>query len=838
MAKGKLRVYLGAAPGVGKTFAMLNEARRRCARGTDVVVGYVETHNRPKTEEQLAGLEVMPRQKIEYRGATFEEMDTDAIIRRHPTQVLVDELAHTNVPGSKHEKRWQDVDDLLEAGIDVISTVNIQHLESVNDVVERITGVTQRETLPDDVVRRADQVELVDMSPEALRRRMAHGNIYLPEKVDAALANYFRPGNLAALRELALLWVADKVDDALQQYMEDHGITESWETRERIVVALTGAPGGEHLVRRAARMATRSRGDLLGVHARASEGLAGPPPGLLDAHRKLLEDLGGTYHEVVGADPADTLVAFARAEHATQLVLGSSRRSRAAELVRGSVINKVVRAAGDIDVHVISPMAEGDDATTPRGRPVLSLGISRRRQLLALVIALVGLPLLTFVLAPQRDHVSLGSALLLYLLLVVIVAAVGGAWVAIGTAVAAFLLVNWFFTPPIHQFTISESQNLLALIVFLVVAAVVSVLVTMAARRALEAARARSEAASLVQLAGALVSDRDPLHDIMRQLLTTFGLTAVAVLRPDGEAWQLVASAGESPPGTPEEATATTELPDGALFAYIGPHLTADDRRVLNAFVTQLAVALTSRELRAEAATAAALAEADALRTGLLRAVSHDLRTPLASIKASISTLLADDLDLDDETTRQLEITIDEEADRLNDLVTNLLAMSRLQVGGVQLALADVSIDEIVGRALVSLGERAVAVEADIPEDLPRMEVDPALLERAVANVIDNAIEWTPDTEVVRVVAGALRDAVILRVIDRGPGILPGDREKVFQPFQRLGDSAPGGVGLGLAVARGFTEAVGGTLQVDDTPGGGTTMIFRLPVTCDNGSRR
>src|SRR5205809_4407412 len=278
--RGQLRIYLGNAAGVGKTYDMLCEGHRRAERGADVVVGFVETHGRRHTAELIEGLEVVPRARIAYRGTSFEEMDLDAVLARKPQIALVDELAHTNVPGSRNAKRWQDVEELLEAGIDVISTVNIQHLESVNDVVERITGVQQRETLPDEVVRRADQVELVDSTPEALRRRMAHGNIYQPEKVDAALANYFRPGNLAALRELALLWVADKVDESLQRYMEDHGITASWETRERIVVALTGAPGGEHLIRRASRMATRSKGDLFGVHVRSGDGLAGPAPAM------------------------------------------------------------------------------------------------------------------------------------------------------------------------------------------------------------------------------------------------------------------------------------------------------------------------------------------------------------------------------------------------------------------------------------------------------------------------------------------------------------------------------------------------------------------------------
>jgi two-component system, OmpR family, sensor histidine kinase KdpD len=835
MARGNLRVYLGAAPGVGKTFAMLNEGRRRHDRGTDVVVGFVETHGRARTIEQLGDLEVIRRRTVSYRGSDFEEMDLDAILGRRPQVALVDELAHSNVPGVRNEKRWQDVEQLLDAGIDVISTVNIQHLESVNDVVERITGVQQRETLPDEVVRRADQVELVDSTPEALRRRMAHGNIYKPEKVDAALANYFRPGNLAALRELALLWVADKVDDSLQRYMEDHGITAAWETRERVVVALTGAPGGEHLVRRASRIATRAKGDLLGVHVRAGEGLAGPPPGALERHRALLEDLGGTYHEIVGADPSMALVDFARAERSTQLVMGSSRRSRWSHLLRGSVINRVVRASGDIDVHIISTRSEGEE-TARRPRPrALSLGVSSERQTAAALFALVALPLLTLVLAHERDRVSLGSDLLLYLLLVVVIAVIGGAWVAGLAAVAAFLLVNWYFTPPIHKWTISDGQNVLALFVFLVVAAVVSALVTAAARRAIEAARARSEAASLVRLAGALLSEDDPLPSIMQQLISTFGLRSVAVLRPVGpNAWQVEAHAGEAVLERPEDATATSELPDDALFAYDGPNLTGDDRRVLNAFVAQMAVALASRELRAEASSAVALAEADALRTALLRAVSHDLRTPLASIKASASTLLADDLHLDDETVHQLHETIDEEVDRLNEIVSNLLAMSRLQVGALQLAYSDVGLDEIVGRALVSLGDRAGGVVVDVPDSLPRVHVDPALAERAVANVVDNALAWSPPEQPVRVEAAEVGDEVILRVVDRGPGISAADRDRVFQPFQRLGDArgrGGAGVGLGLAVARGFTEAIGGELQLEDTPGGGTTMTFGFRVS-------
>ena len=362
--RGLLRVYLGAAPGVGKTYAMLEEGRRARDRGRDVVVGFVESYGRPRTQEAIDGLEMVPRKVITYRDCQFEEMDTDAILARHPQRALVDELAHTNVPGSRHVKRWQDVDELLDAGIDVITTVNIQHLESLNDVVERITGARQRETVPDDIVRAADQIEVVDITPEALRRRMVHGNIYGPDKVEAALANYFQIGNLAALRELALLWVANEVDAALEDYRARHGITDPWETRERIVVGLTESPQNEDLIRRSARLAQRLRGELLGVHVGRGEGLVDKQGDRLAEHRQLLEDLGGEYHEVVGDDVASALVDFARAQNATQLVIGSSRRSRWAELVHGSVINRVIRRAGPINVQVMSHEAAREAART------------------------------------------------------------------------------------------------------------------------------------------------------------------------------------------------------------------------------------------------------------------------------------------------------------------------------------------------------------------------------------------------------------------------------------------------------------------------------------------
>src|SRR6266849_6104393 len=382
---GKLRIYLGSAAGVGKTYAMLCEGHRRAERGTDVVIAYVEPHGRPHTAELVEGLEVVPRARLPYRDTTFEEMDLDAVLARKPQVALVDELAHTNVPGSRHAKRWEDVEELLRAGIDVISNVNIQHLESLNDVVQKITGVPQRETVPDAMVRAADQVELVDITPEALRRRMAHGNIYPPEKIDAALTNYFRGGNLAALRELALLWLADKVDEGLQRYRTEHHIQGAWEARERVVVALTGGPEGRALIRRAARIAARSTGgDLLAVHVTKSDGLTGADPAALASQRRLVESVGGTYHQVVGDDISEALLTFARAENATQLVLGASRRSWLAAMLTGPGIgSRTIRGSGDIDVHIVTHAQMGRGRGLPRPRGAITL----RRKIAGYVLA-------------------------------------------------------------------------------------------------------------------------------------------------------------------------------------------------------------------------------------------------------------------------------------------------------------------------------------------------------------------------------------------------------------------------------------------------------------------
>jgi two-component system, OmpR family, sensor histidine kinase KdpD len=834
MARGQLRIYLGAAPGVGKTFAMLEEAQRRRQRGTDVVVGFVESHGRKKTEALLDGLEIIPRRTMTYRGATFTEMDVDAVLARRPTVALVDELAHTNVPGSRNEKRWQDIEELLDAGITVLSTVNIQHLESLNDVVEEITGVVQRETVPDEIVRRADQVELVDQTPEALRRRMVHGNIYTPEKIDAALGNYFRIGNLTALRELALLWLADKVDEQLDRYRAEQGIAGTWEARERVVVALTGGPEGETLIRRAARIAARTKGaDLLAVHVTRSDGLAGADPALLAKQRVLVESLGGTYHEVLGNDIPTALLDFAGGVNATQLVLGASRRGRFAQIFAPGVGVTTTAHSGSIDVHLVTHEQIGRG----RRRPLrVSSALSGRRQLAGFVLAAAGLPLLTYVLALMRGDLSLPSDILLFLALVIAVALVGGLGPALVAAVGGSLLLNYYFTPPIHTWTIAEHENLLALVVFLVVAGSVSAVVDLAARRTREAAHASADAQTLATVAGAVLRGARPLEALLERLRETFSLNSVTLLErqpdaprsPDRQrdpaSWRVAACVGEPPCLAPGEGDVEVPVDENLALALRG-------RRIVEAFAAQAAVALRQERLAAEAAAAKPLAEADRMRTALLAAVSHDLRTPLASAKAAVTSLRSKEVSYTDEDRDELLATADESLDRLSRLVANLLDMSRLQAGALGVSMAPIGLEDAVPKALDELGQAGRSVRLHIPEDLPAVEADPGLLERVLVNVVGNALRFSPIDQPPMVSASEHGGLVELRVVDHGPGIPEQERDQVFLPFQRLGDrDNDTGVGLGLALSRGLAEAMGGTLIPETTPGGGLTMVLALPA--------
>ncbi|HEY4609251.1 MAG TPA: ATP-binding protein [Ilumatobacteraceae bacterium] len=829
MARGRLRVYLGAAPGVGKSHAMIEEGVRRAGRGADVVIGILEATGR-RTVEALAGcLERAPT----VRGNDgCGELDVDALLARRPKVVLVDNLAHRV---DAHTGRWDAVEKLLVHGIDVITTVNISNLESMGDVVATITGSPADETVPDSVVRAADQIELVDMSPEALRRRLAHGHVYPPDRIDTALANMFRPEVLGKLRQLTLLWLADRVEEQLERQTLTDEPDDTRAVRERVVVAL-GGQGGDHLVRRAARIAGRTGAQLIGVHV-VSQGQSPGPD--LESQRRLLVGLGGLYREIVGetagGSVAAALAAFARVEQATQLVIGARSSQRATprhSATPRSVVADLIDRIGNVDIHVVAT----DLATTaPRALPATHAGgVARpaRLRLIAWTLCIVGLPILTAILATVRRHVSVGSALMFDLCLVMAVAALGGLRAGLVASVAAFGLTNWFLTPPLHTVTVGDAQNVVALSVFVLVTIVVSYLVDRAARRSREAAAARAEAAALARSAATLVGAHDPLPDLLEQLRATFGLASASVFELTADGWWPTHASGHPQLLDPADGTSIDISADGTLRLVVSDNaLRPEQLEVLRAFADQLSMAVEARRLRVDAANAELLSEANALRAALLQAVSHDFRTPLATIKASASGLLHTDAEFSDADRRLLLGEIDDAADRLDRMVRDLLDMSRLQVGALDLTLSSVALEEVVAAALGGLPSAPGRVEVDVPDSLPTVLADAALLERAVANLVSNALAWSPDTSRVKVQAGQIGNSIDLRIVDRGPGIPHDDRERIFLPFQRLGDrSNDAGVGLGLAIARGFIEAMGARLSLDDTPGSGLTITIRLQV--------
>ena len=822
MTRGQLRVFLGAAPGVGKTYTMLEEGRRLSGEGRDVAVAVVETHGRAATAAMAEGLETVPPVMVNHRGLVLSELDLGGVLTRRPDYALVDELAHTNAPGLEHAKRWQDVQALLDAGINVLSTVNIQHIESLNDVIEQITGTVQRETVPDSVLRAADQVELVDIAPQLLRGRLSSGIIYPSGRVDAALSNYFRLGNLTALRELALLWLADEVDSALKRYRAENGIRSKWEARERVVVALTGGPEGQTLLRRGARIAARSAGgELLAVHITSPDGLREAHPGELAAQRGLVEKLGGTFHQVIGTEVPQALVEFARGVNATQLVIGVSRRPRIWALLTGPGIGAtVVRESGDIDVHIVNHPAAG-------GRPVLPrLGgaLTVRRRLSGLALALAGGPLLTWLLVAMSTPASITGDVLSYQLLVILVALTGGIWPAMFAALLSGITLDYFFIQPLYTVTVATPEHVLALVLYVVNAVLVSYVVDRAARRSRTARRAAAESELLASVAGSVLRGEDALGALVNRTREAFNLRCVRLLADGAE----LAAAGLA-----SGSTAATQLPVGerAVLELYGRDLEASDRRLLAVITAQLEAALDFGDLAQTAEGLGSLAAADKVRTALLAAVGHDLRRPLTAATAAVTGLRAPDVQWSESDRAELLATAEESLATLSDLVTSLLDVSRLQAGVLGVSLAPLEIAEAVLPALEELALGPAEVELELPADLPPVLADSVLLQRVLVNLLANAVRFAPAGSKVVLAGSAFAGRVEVRVIDCGPGI-PAERlEDVFVPFQRLGDTDNmTGLGLGLALAKGFMEGMMGTLETEDTPGGGLTMVLSLPA--------
>ena len=815
MARGQLRVYLGLAPGVGKTYKMLDEGWRRRERGADVVAGYVETHRRPLTESQLRDIEVVPRRHYEYRGATLEEMDLDGVLSRQPQVALVDELAHTNAPGSRHEKRWQDVEELLEAGIDVITTVNIQHLESVNDVVEKITGIVQRETVPDFVVRRAEQIELVDITPEALRRRMAHGNIYPAEKIDASLSNFFRSGNLTALRELSLLWLADRVEDSLQSYLAVHGITGTWETRERLIVAVAGNDADEVLLRRAARMASRNHAEIVAVHVIDAGAMRRRDSDTTTA-RELIQEFEGTFHEVIDEDVANALVAFARAERGTQIIVGSSRRRRTWRFP-GGVIEKVLREARDLDVHIIAITSERR-AHTARRRPRASFSLPTTLRFGALGV--VALTALTWVLSQVRAGASLSTVFLVYLIVVLALAARGGVVVGIVAALGASGLENYYFVAPLHTLAVARPDDAVAIVAFLAFALTAGLLMNRFRRATEDARRARAEAELLSEAVATVTTSREDLMPLLDTLRAVFAVAMVTLERVENEGRRVPELVSGDPAGTSGD---TIEFSVGERWALRLSSLELDnqDRQLIRAFCARLAAALHSQELMIEAEAMRSRVETDALRIGLLRSVAHDLKAPLVTIENSLVALRAAS---DDDVRAKPLIVVAREVDNLTRLVTNLLDSSRLEAKMIAPRRWRTSLRDVVANARGLVDTKGRRVETDLAPDLPTAVTDPDLLERVVINLLANACAFSPLDQAVRVSAGCTPGEIELLVIDRGPD--------TRDPRRRLPNVADPSEGadedLSLLVAMGFVKVLGGELRFEDTPGGGVTAVVSL----------
>lgn len=824
---------------------MLQEAHQLAALGRDVVVGIIDDHGRKDVQGLVTGLwSSGPGQGLP-PGGPEPTWDVEAVVNRKPEIVVVDDIAHANSPGSRYAHRWQDVELLLASGIDVLSTASIQHLASLSDVVSSITGQPPGETIPDEIVRRADHIELVDIAPELLQERLLAGNIYPPDMVDAALANEFRLGNLSALREIALIWLADRVDEGLAKYRASEGITATWPARERVVVGLGDGAEGEALIRRAFRILSRiNGGDLLAVHiARPGRHGAVESRTLAD-QRQLVRELGGTYHTLSGKDVAKTLLEFARSVNATQIVMGVPHGRLANRLLGGNLGYKVVSGSGDIDVHMVSRSSGG------RTLPELPSGsLGRARTTAGFIMALLLPALITAVLTVVPD-LNLATHVLIHLTGVVTVAFVGGLWPAVMAALLDSLLLNYFETEPVGTLGINNPQNVFALLVFLCAAVSVSLLVGISTKRTREAARAQAEAGTLADLArDALLTD-DSVEAFLGKARETFQVQAAGLFtRPadaNGVPWQLHAFSGSRPPSpdTAAPGTDAVELADPQTALVLsGRTLTAGDRRLLSAHGAHLLLLRQRDLLHTRLKSTSKLAEGNSIRTSILRAVGHDLRTPLAGIKLAVTALQRQKGRLPEALETEMLDTIDSYADRLDSLIARLLDMSRISSGSAAPLSAPVAWRDAIEDALRSLPSEGIRVE--LAPNMPVVEADIGMLERVIANIVENALKYAPGSDVVIVGAsGAAGVAMVngrpcgeLRIVDHGRGVEDGGVVAMFQPFQRLDDAPEGsGIGLGLAVAKGFTEAMGGELIAQPTPGGGLTMVIRLPLSTGHGN--
>ncbi len=858
--EGKLKVFFGAAPGVGKTYAMLEAARQKQSEGVDIVVGLAETHGRRETEALLEGLEVLPRRDVEYRGRGLKEFDLDLALSRRPAIIVVDELAHTNAPGSRHKKRWQDVYELLGTGVTVYATMNVQHLESLNDVVSQITGISVRETVPDFILDRADEIELIDLPPDDLLQRLREGKVYMPEQAAAAIENFFRKGNLIALRELALRRTAERVDEQMRDYRQDKGITRIWPAGERIMVCIGANPRSVRLIHAARRLAAGLRAEWIAVHVEAAARVRPSEDDLkkLADYLRLAESLGAETVTLSGPRLSDEILTYARSRNVTRLVIGKPTHARWKDKLFGSPLDEIVRGSGEIDVYVIS----GDEAkphvhVERRKRP----RESTRREWAWSLATVAASTVLARLMFPYFERLDLA---MVYLLGVVFIASRTSLWpslVAVVLSVAAF---DFFFVPPYYTFAVNDVRFMLTFGVMFFVSVVISRL-TLRVRLQAEAARLRERrTAGLYNLSRDLVRERgaDRLSEIaMKHIGEMFNCQVVFLLADDEgrlvpatngafsyvpdqqelsvaqwvyEHRQPAGRGADTLPGA--KALYLPLVASGGAIGVVGilPR-TAEDGfepeqfHYLEAFANQTALAIERSFLGQAAQRALLKAETESLRNTLLSSISHDLRTPLSAITGAATTLLENDRLLD--TTARLDLlqTIQEEADHLNRIIRNVLDMTRLESGAIQLNKEWQPLEEVVGAVINRLGDRLKdhPVAVKLPGNLPLIPFDGLLIEQVLMNLFDNAIKYTPKGTPLELSASESFYTVTVELADRGPGIPPGEEERIFEKFVR-GRGAAGGVGLGLAICRTIITAHGGKIWAENREGGGTAFRFTL----------
>ncbi|MEN6566392.1 MAG: sensor histidine kinase KdpD [Veillonellales bacterium] len=867
-SRGKLTLFLGAAAGVGKTFAMLENAHDRLAEGVDIVIGWVETHGRKETESIAAGLPQIPSKMVEYRGKTLAEMDLEAILARHPQLVLVDELAHTNVPDSRHVRRFQDVEEILNAGINVYTTLNIQHVESLNDIVEQITGIKVRETVPDYIVDQADQVQLIDIPPEDLIKRLKEGKVYVPGQAERALHSFFRPGNINALREMSLRFTAHRVDQQLNEYMHDHAIEGPWSAAEKVLVCVSASPFSAHLIRIAKRMAKAMKAEWYAVHI---ETLHNTPADDKERERlarnmRLAEDLGGKVMTVSGRNMVDEILTFSHSENITHLVIGKPLHNRFWEWVRGgALVDKLIRSSGGIQIHVIQGKRDKDDV------PKVKTAIRPSRvnwEHYAGGLFMLGLAAaVSWLMLPMLELVNIA---MLFLLPVLLSAAWWGRGPSYATAVCSVVIFDFLFVPPVLSFTVQDFRYIWTFLIFLLVAFVAGGQTERLRNEARFARKREKMTRALYEFSRkvAALVELEPIIAGLAQTASQALERSVAVFLPN-ENSKIELKACESLENTEanlvldpselavatwayehgEVAGRSTETLPSARFLYLplivrgqvmgvmGLHMveksvTPEQRRLIDAWTTIAAIAVERIYLTTEANHAALLQESERLQSALFNSISHELRTPLATIIGSISTLLDKEIALSRDIQAELLDNIKDGAIRMERIITNLLDTARLESGAIKIKHDWCDVEDVIGAALGRLGESVAGrqIQVDIPEPLPLIPGDCVLLEQVLVNLVDNAVKYSPADKAIEISASREDQTVMITVADHGGGIPEQDLNHIFDKFYRVAGSRAGGTGLGLSICKGIIEAHGGTIWAANRPENGTRVRFTLPL--------